>query len=127
MTKRFAPLLAASLITACITVAILAVGGAALLNPNGTAVAQSASQGAALTTSGDSAQVQQLQSLVAQYQSREQQYQSREQQYQQQLQVANDQVQQAHEQIREVRALLSALQQRGLITITADGQIVINR
>ena len=127
MTKRFSAFLAASLTTACIAIFVLAVGGAALLNPNGTVAAQSASQAAAALNGTDGSQVQQLQALVAQYQSREQQYQAREQQYQQQLQSANGQVQQARNQIREVRALLSELQQRGLITITADGQIVINR
>jgi len=133
MNKRLAALLAAILTTACISVAILAIGGAALFNPNGVAVAQSASQSTVAVSSvtnsngGSQAQVQQLQALVTQYQDREKQYQAREQQYQQQLQAVNDQVQQAQQQMQEVRSLLLALQQHGLITITEDGQIIINR
>src|SRR5512133_1899669 len=122
MNKRFAALVAAILSTICVGVAILAIGGAALFNPNGTVAAQSPAQAAAMSGSGSTnAQIQQLQSLVAQYQAREKQYQQREQQYQQQLQAQSDQVQQAREQIQEVRSLLMALQQRGLITITSDG------
>lgn len=128
MNKRLGALLAAVLTTACIGVAILAVGGAALFNPTGTAAAQSPAQAAAVVnTSGDNAaQLQQLQALVGQYQAREQQYQAREQQYQQQLQAESGQIQQAQQQMQEIRSLLLALQQRGLISITADGQIVIN-
>jgi uncharacterized protein YlxW (UPF0749 family) len=129
MNKRLAAFLAAVLTTACIGVAILAIGGAALFNPNGTAVAQSASQAVSVSSSGSAnqAQVQQLQALVDQYKARDQQYQAREQQYQQQLDSMNGQVQQAQQQMRDVRSLLLALQQRGLITITEDGQIIINR
>jgi uncharacterized protein YlxW (UPF0749 family) len=129
MSKQLAAFLAAVLSTACIAVAILAVGGAALFNPNGTAVAQSPSQAAVASAASNAsaAQVQQLQGLVAQYQAREQQYQLREQQYQQEIQASSSQVQQAQQQMQDVRSLLFALQQRGLITITADGQIEINR
>ncbi len=128
MSKRLAAFLAAVLTTACIGVAILAVGGAALFNPNGTAAAQSPAQATAAASSGGAGdQVQQLQALVAQYQAHEQQYQAREQQLQQQLQSDSSQVQQARQQMQEIRSLLIALQQRGLITITADGQIIINR
>ncbi len=128
MNKRLAALLAAILSTACVGVVILAVGGAALFNPNGTAAAQSPAQAATAAAGGSQAQaqVQQLQALISQYQAREQQYQAREQQLQQQLQNANGQVQQAQQQMQEVRSLLLALQQRGLITITGDGQILIN-
>ncbi len=133
MSKRLAALLAAILSTACIGVAILVIGGAALFNPNGTASAQSpaqASAAASATTNNsaaDQAQIQQLQSLVAQYQAREQQYQAREQQYQQQLAAQSSQIQQAQQQMQEIRNLLLALEQRGLITITQDGQIIINQ
>lgn len=129
MNKRLAAFLAAVLSTACVAMAILAISGAALFNPSGTVAAQSASQQVAVSSSSrnNQAQVQQLQSLVAQYQAREQQYQAREQQYQQQLDAQNGQVQQAQQQMQEVQSLLLALQQRGLITITSDGQIVINR
>jgi hypothetical protein len=128
MSKRLAALLAAVLSTACVGVVILAVGGAALLNPNGTVAAQSPAQAATASASsnGNDAQLQQLQSLVSQYQAREQQYQAREQQLQQQVQNDNQQLQQAQQQMEQVRQLLFALQQRGLITITQDGQISIN-
>jgi len=129
MKKQFAALIAAILMTTCIALSILAVGGAALFNRNGTVVANSrtqASQAIDANASQD-AQVQQLQSLVAQYQSREQQYQSREQQYQQQLDQANAQVKQLQDQMQQVQFLLQALQQRGLITITSDGRIFINQ
>src|SRR5512142_2393805 len=118
MSKKLAALMAAFLSTICVGVAILAVGGAALFNPNGTAAAQSPAQAATAAASGNQAQVQQLQALISQYQAREQQLQ-------QQLQNANGQVQQAQQQMQEVRSLLLALQQRGLITITGDGQILI--
>ena len=128
MTKQVSALVAAMATTACIIIAILIVGGAALFNPNGVAAAQSPAQAAqAMSSDAGGTQVQQLQALVAQYQSRETQYQAREQQYQQQLDAASSQVQQAQEQMREIRSLLSVLQQRGIISITADGQIVINR
>jgi septin family protein len=128
MSKRLAALLAAVLSTACVGVVILAVGGAALFNPNGTVAAQSPAQAATAAASGNAsqAQLQQLQSLVSQYQAREQQYQSREQQLQQQIQNDNQQLQQAQQQMQEVRQLLFALQERGLISITQDGQIQIN-
>jgi CRP-like cAMP-binding protein len=129
MNKKLAAFLAAALSTACIGVAILAIGGAALFNPNGSAAAQSPSQAAISVSSSSNNQtrVQQLQSLVAQYQAREQQYQAREQQYQQELGAASGQVRLAQQQMQEIRSLLNALQQQGLITITEEGQIVINR
>ncbi|HTP03209.1 MAG TPA: hypothetical protein VMJ64_17660 [Anaerolineales bacterium] len=128
MSKRLVAALAAFLSTACIGVAILAIGGAALFNPNGTAVAQSPSRitNVSLSTSSQ-AEIQQLQSLVQQYQAREQQRIAREQQLQQQIEQNSGQVQQAQQQMQEIRQLLMALQQRGLITITDDGQILINR
>lgn len=129
MKKQAAALIAAVLMTACIGLSILAVGGAALFNQNGTAAANSrvqASQAVNANASQD-AQVQQLQNLVAQYQAREQQYQSREQQYQQQIDQANAQVGRLQAQMQQVELLLQALQQRGLITVTSDGRIFINQ
>ncbi len=133
MSKKFAAIMAAVLSTICVGVVILAVGGAALFNPNGTAAAQSPAQAsvnattAANSDSATQAQIQQLQSLVSQYQARDQQYQAREQQLQQQIQADSNQVQQAQQQMQEIRQLLDALQQRGIITVTQDGQIYINR
>jgi hypothetical protein len=128
MNKKLTALMAAFLSTICIAVAIVAIGGAALFNPNGVAAAQSASQvttASPSSTAASNAEVQQLQGLVAQYQGREKQYQAREVQYQQQLQQEGQQIQQAQQQMESVRQLLFALQQRGLIAISGDGQIVI--
>ncbi len=129
MKKQFAALIAAILMTTCIALAILAVGGAALFNPNGTTASNSHVQASQITGANtpQDAQVQQLQSLIAQYQSREQQYQAREKQYQEQLDQANAQVRQLQEQMQQAQFLLQALQQRGLITITSDGRIFINQ
>ncbi len=130
MSKRFMAMLAAFVSTACIGLIVLAIGGAALFNPNGTAAAQSASASHSANVSmgtSSQAEIQQLQSLVQQYQARDQQRQAREQQLQQQIAQNSAQVQQAQQQMQEIQQLLMALQQRGLITITQDGQILINR
>jgi uncharacterized protein YlxW (UPF0749 family) len=133
MKKQFAAVAAAILMTACMGAALFAIGGSALLNSNGVAAANSPAQsGASMAKvaapeASQQGQVQQLQSLVAQYQARDQQYQAREQQYKQQLDQSNAQVRQAQVQMQEIQALLSALQQRGLITVTGDGQIFINQ
>lgn len=136
MKKQVIALAAAVLMTACVAISILAIGGFAFFNPNGTQAANSpgqnpsavpASQGSASQQSQDQAEIQQLQSLVAQYQQRDQQYQQREQQYQQQLQQANQQVQQAQSQMQQIQLLLQTLQERGIITVNSDGQIFINR
>jgi chromosome segregation ATPase len=127
MTKQISAMLAALLITVCVGAAIFAVGGVALLNRNGAAPANSQVQASQISASSSSQDVQQLQQLVSQYQAREQQYQQREQQYKQQLDQANSQLQANQRQMQQVQLLLTALQQRGLITITSDGQVMINR
>ena len=129
MKKQLTALFAAFLITACVGISILAIGGVALFNPNGVAASNSHTQAVQPTDAGAAAQMQirQLQSLVGQYQAREQQYQAREQQYQQQLDQTNAQIQQAQQQMQQIQLLLQALQERGLITITSDGRIFINR
>jgi malic enzyme len=111
----------------------LAVGGTAFFNKNGVAVVNTAGSSgsgmAALPVSDKSqqAQVVQLQSLVDQYKAREQEYQTREQQYQQQLAAANTKLQQDDAQISQFQMLIGALQQKGVITITGDGRVFINR
>ena len=125
MKKQFVALLAALIMTACVGGSLLAIGGVALFNPNGTAPANSQAQ-VADPNAPQQLQIQQLQSLVAQYQVRDQQYQARDVQYQQQLDQANVQVQQSQQQMQQIQALLTALQQRGLITLTSDGRIFIN-
>ena len=129
MKKQFMAILAAFLITTCIGAGIFAVGGAALLNKNTVTTLDSTTQ---VTTISDSNlsqqdQVAQLNDLVSQYQDREQQYQQREQQLQQQLSQANQQVQQDQQLLQQVQVLLSTLQQRGIISISSDGRIFINR
>lgn len=128
MNKKVVAVFAAVLMTACIGASILAIGAAAAMNPAGTAPANSRAQMAAPAPAvSQQAQVQQLQALVSQYKDREAQYQAREQQFQQQLDRSNSVVQQAQMQMQTIQQLLMALQQRGLITVTNDGQIFINR
>ena len=128
MKKQFMAAFVALLITACVGASIFAIGGAALLNKNGVPVSNSVSQVSEIsnTTLSQTDQVAQLQDLISQYQDHEQQYQQREQQLQEQLAQANAQVQQDQRMLQQVQNLLGALQQRGLITITNDGRIVIN-
>lgn len=129
MRKNFIALLFAFLMTAVVGISIFAIGGAALLNRNGTPISNAPVQGSgvALSKSQQTDQINQLQELVSQYQDREQQYQQREKQLQNQLAQANAQVQQDQQLIQQVRALLQALQQRGVISVSEDGQIFINQ
>jgi hypothetical protein len=129
MKKQFSAILTALLITACVGTSILAIGGAALLNRNTTPLVDSSSQVSLISDSNSSqqGQVTQLQNLVSQYQDREQQYLLREQQLKDQLAQANTQIQQDRQMVQQVQTLLGALQQRGLITVTNDGRILINQ
>lgn len=129
MKKQFMAILAALFITACVGASIFGIGGAALLNRNTAPVADSSSQVTMIsdTNLSQQDQVAQLQSLVSQYQDREQQYQQREQQLKDQLSQANTQVQQDRQLLQQVQSLLGALQQRGLISVTNDGRILINQ
>lgn len=129
MTRQLAAAGAALLMTLCVAAAIFTVGGFALTNQSGVAPANSniATASPANTSLVSQTSLQQLQAQLSQYQAREQQYQAREQQYQQALSQAQSQVQQAQQQMQEVQMLLAALQQRGIITITGDGSILINR
>jgi peptidoglycan hydrolase CwlO-like protein len=129
MNKQFIAILAALLMTACVGGSMLAIGGVALFNPNGSTPANTQAQAAqvVVTNTSQQSQIQQMQGLIAQYQAREQQYQARESQYQQQLDQVNTQIQQAQQEMQQIQALLNALQQRGLITVTSDGRIYINQ
>ena len=130
MKRHIVAMLIALFMTLIMGVSIFVIGGAALVNKSGVPVLNSPGQGvqaSAVNSSQQADQINQLQSLISQYQDREQQYQQREQQLQQQLAQANAQVQQDQQLIQQVRLLLRALQQRGLITVTDDGQIFINR
>ena len=122
MKKSFVALAIAFLITACVAAAIFAIGGAALINQNSVPVSNSRAQpeDRSAVNASSSDQVGQLQELVSQYQAREQQLQ-------QQIDQANAQLQQDQQTLQQVQVLLAALQQRGLIALTNDGQIVITQ
>ncbi len=135
MKKQFMALLAAVVMTSCVGAGMLAIGGAAYFNRNGTAAQNSNSAVPVSNTveTQQAAQIAQLQNLVDQYQRRDQQYQDREkqyrdreQQYQQQIDQANSQLQQYQQQFSQVQMLLSLLQQRGIISVHQDGRISIN-
>ena len=140
MKKQLVAFIAAIFITICIAAGIFAVSGVAFANSNGvqasnapagqgasTVIAVNASSTVSQAQVQQQQQIQQLQSLVAQYQQRDQQYQQREQQYQTQLNQANAQLAQAQQQIQQFQQLVTFLQQRGIITISSDGQVYINR
>ena len=93
MKKPFIAILIALLVTACVGASMFAIGGAALVNKNGSPASNSACADCFIgsNTSQPTDQVAQLQSLVSQYQDHEQQYQQREQQLQQQIAQANAQ------------------------------------
>ena len=80
-----------------------------------------------MSSSAQTDQVAQLQSLVAQYQAREQQYQQREKQLQDQLAQVSAQLQTDEQTVQQAQMILSALQQRGLIRITNDGRIFLTQ
>ena len=133
MNKQIMAFSAAVLMTICIGLGILAVGGTAFFNKNGAAVSNSPSAGsgglAAQPVSDVSyqAQIQQLEILVDQLKAREQEYQNREQQYQQQVSSVNAKLQKDDSQLAQLQQLITALQQNGVITIAGDGRVFINR
>jgi len=138
MKKQLTAFIAAIAITMCVGLGIFAISGVAYANSNGVQASNSpAGQNASTTVGASDAvsraqaqqaqQIQQLQSLVAQYQQRDQQYQQREQQYQSQLSQSNTQLSQAQQQLQQYQQLAAFLQQRGIITITSNGQVYVNR
>jgi peptidoglycan hydrolase CwlO-like protein len=121
MKKKLIALIAAVLMTSCVAIVMLAIGGAALFNKNGIAAADTTGKVVAVNATTDqAAQIQQLQATIEQYKAREQEYQQREQQYQ-------AQIQQYQTQVSQVQQLLEFLQERGIITVTSDGRIFVNR
>lgn len=130
MKKPFLAVLIALLVTACLAAPMFAISGAALINKNGIPASDSPPGppgSTEMSPAGQGDQVRQLQSLLAQYQDREQQYQQREQQLREQLTQANAQIQQDQRAFQQVQVLLEALQQKGLIQLTADGRILITQ
>ncbi len=129
MKKPLIAALLALFMTACIGAAMFIIGGAALLNKNGTKSADFPAQSAqtvSLNTAQQSDQVAQLQALISQYQDHEKQYQQREKQLQDQLNQANSQLQSDQQTIQQAQMIIQALQERGIIRI-ANGQIFLNQ
>jgi peptidoglycan hydrolase CwlO-like protein len=120
MKKQYTALLVAFAVTICMAAGMLLVSGSALLNKNGLPVANSPAEATAtaVVKSAEQAQIQQLQNLVTQYQTREVKYQN-------ELKSAGQDLQQVNNQIRQYQMLLAALQNRGYITIDANGQVTI--
>ncbi len=93
--KRILALVAAFVMTGLVALCMLAVGGAALFNPNSVPVSNSPSAPSSVAASADpstQAQVAELQNEIAQYQQ---------------------QLDQANAQLQDYQNLLTALQQRG--------------
>ncbi len=129
--KHISAIIAGVLITGLVAIAILAIGGSALLNSNTVPVLAAPASTTASSTSSDpqvaqlQAEVQQLTDRVNQYQQREQQYQGELQQAASQVSQANDQANQAASEIQQYQQLLAVLAQRGIIRIQSDGTILI--
>jgi TolA-binding protein len=123
--KTIPAYLAALVMTGLIGVCILAFGVSALLNRNTVPVQAAAPQGAVAAPTSDlvvAGQVtdQSLRDQIAQYQARETQLQS-------QLQQAADQINQLSQQNQQYQNLVNYLQDAGVIQITPDGRVYVNR
>jgi peptidoglycan hydrolase CwlO-like protein len=139
--KRLRGLIAATLVTVIIGLGMVAIGVNAASNTNSVPVtdspaSNSPAQAAAVTTSNvvnisnsaaDQAQIKQLQDTIQQYQNREKQYQDREKQYQTELARVSQQMNDATAQTDQLKQILMALQERGVIQISSDGRISIPR
>ncbi len=113
-SKRIQALIAALIITGLVACGMLTVGINALFNTDTVPVQAAPNQpvGSASTTGG-TATAAQLQQQNAQLQS--------------ELNAANDQLSQDQQIIQQLQGVLTALQQRGVISITPDGRILINQ
>ena len=120
--KRFQGLIAATFITGLVAVGMVGIGVNAASNTNTVPVSDSPAKTALVSANTEadqtSAQIDQMQKLIKQYQSREQQYQTEIKSLSQKLNDANATADQA-------RQILQALQERGIIQITRDGQILL--
>jgi predicted Rossmann fold nucleotide-binding protein DprA/Smf involved in DNA uptake len=139
--KQVQAIIAALVITAFTGLGIFAIGSNAFLNTNTVPIQNSPNDAntAVVTTTGASAesqvavdaatqaQLKQMQDLVTQYQAREKQYQTELADAAQKLKDATSQAQQAAQQVQQYQDILMQLQQRGVIRVTADGQIQIPR
>jgi septal ring factor EnvC (AmiA/AmiB activator) len=70
-------------------------------------------------------QVDQLQSLANQYQAQEQQYQTQINQGVAQINQTNQQIQQVQQAAQAYQQVLTALQNRGVIQVGADGSVQV--
>ena len=121
MRKQVVAFLSAFIITAIVALSMLVVGVNAASNPNGVTVSNSPITAAASSsTNADSTQIQ-----IAQLQAQLAQYQARDQQYQAALSSDNQQLSQAAQEMQMVQQLLVYLQNRGLIQINNQGQIMV--
>jgi hypothetical protein len=131
--KRLQGLMAAMLITFLAAFGMVAIGLNATANADSVPVSDSPAQAAAAqvvnvsNAGADQAQNQQLQDTLKQYQAREKQYQAREKQYQTELAKVSQQLNDATAQADQLKQILMALQQRGVINISEDGRISIPR
>ena len=120
--KKLRGLIAATFVTAIVGLGIVGIGVNAVSNPTSVAASNSPTTAAQASTSTATdqaaAQIQQLQNLIKQYQSREQQYQTEIKSLSQKIADGNAEVSQAQQ-------VLQALQERGIIQITRDGQIFL--
>ncbi len=109
--KRIQALVASAIITGLVAIGMLLIGINALFNassvpPSNSRVNAVVSTAGSTTGSTDNAQVAELQNQIAQYQA---------------------QLNQANAQLQQYQQILSALQARGIIRITNDGQIQLGR
>lgn len=144
--KALPAILFALAITGMIAIAMVLIGGNALLNTNTVPAASAASSTSAGTVqnasvSATSLQSADMQALIQQYQAREKQYQSQLSeaakrlsdantqlaQANQQIQQAGQELQQANQAVSTYQQVLVQLQRSGLITIDSSGQIFIRR
>jgi peptidoglycan hydrolase CwlO-like protein len=116
MRKKIVAFVVAFVLTGIIAAAMLVVGVSAAFNKNGVAVSNSPAQAALQSSTnltGDPAQqIAQLQNMVSQYQA--------------QLQSAQTQLNQANQQMQTVNQLIAFLEQRGIISIDNQGNIIVN-
>ena len=134
--KQIMAIIAALFITGFTGFGIFAIGSNAYLNTNTVPIQNSPGDTATTvitaTVSTDpqadatyQAQIKQLQDLITQYQTREKQYQSELSQAAQRLSDANSQAQQYQDEVQQLQNVLVQLQQRGVIRINQNGQILI--
>jgi hypothetical protein len=116
--KQGPAILAALVMTAVIGFLIVGLGINALFN-NNVATAQAVGLPDP-SLSVDRATIDQLQSLIEQYQTREVQYQT-------EMQQAADQLNQTNAELQRYQDLVAALQNSGIIQITADGRVFVGR